>query len=90
MVVAHSAPVVLGLNTSGTYGHHSRRRHWCAGNPNRGYHNLGYVGAVFVILALVTAEAATLKITAPTASRTTTSWLRRDRSASFWVANFAA
>ncbi|TCR93295.1 MFS transporter [Rhizobium sp. BK376] len=62
---AHSAPVVLGLNTSGTYlGVTAAGVVGALAIPAVGAHNLGYIGAIFVIVALVLAELATLRIDA--------------------------
>jgi predicted MFS family arabinose efflux permease len=62
-VAPHSAPVVLGLNTSGTYlGVTAAGIIGALAIPVVGAHNLGYVGAGFVVLALAIAEGATLMI----------------------------
>ncbi len=62
-VAAHSAPVVLGLNTSGTYlGVTAAGVIGALAIPAIGAHALGYVGAAIVVLALGLAELATLAI----------------------------
>jgi predicted MFS family arabinose efflux permease len=62
---SHSAPVVLGLNTSGTYlGVTAAGVVGALGIPAVGAHNLGYIGAIFIVVALVLAEMATLSINA--------------------------
>jgi predicted MFS family arabinose efflux permease len=62
-VAPQSAPVVLGLNTSGTYlGVTAAGIIGALAIPVVGAHNLGYVGAAFVVLALAIAEGATLMI----------------------------
>ena len=64
-VAPQSAPVVLGLNTSGTYlGMTAAGLIGAAGLPIIGAHQLGYIGAAFVVIALAVAELATLKINA--------------------------
>jgi predicted MFS family arabinose efflux permease len=64
-VAAQSAPVVLGLNTSGTYlGVTVAGLVGALAIPVVGGHNLGYIGAGFVVAALVLAELATFKINA--------------------------
>ncbi|WP_336488391.1 MFS transporter [Methylobacterium nigriterrae] len=67
LVVAapQSAPVVLGLNTSGTYlGVTAAGVIGALAIPAVGAHELGYVGAGIVVVALVLAELATLRINA--------------------------
>jgi predicted MFS family arabinose efflux permease len=62
-VAAHSAPVVLGLNTSGTYlGVTAAGVIGALAIPAVGGHFLGYVSAAVVVLALAIAEGATLAI----------------------------
>jgi predicted MFS family arabinose efflux permease len=62
-VAPQSAPVVLGLNTSGTYlGMTAAGVIGALGIPAVGAHQLGYIGAGFVVVALGVAEWATLKI----------------------------
>lgn len=62
---AHSAPVVLGLNTSGTYiGVTAAGVVGAIGIPAFGAHNLGYIGAGFVVVAIGLAELASLYIEA--------------------------
>lgn len=62
-VAPHTAPVVLGLNTSCTYlGVTTAGVIGAVGMNHVGAHHLGYVGAIFVIAALVLAELATWKI----------------------------
>jgi predicted MFS family arabinose efflux permease len=64
-VAAHSAPVVLGLNTSCTYlGVTAAGVIGALGLPVVGAHDLGYVGAIFMVAALGLAEWATLRINA--------------------------
>jgi len=63
VVAPHSAPVVLGLNTSGSYlGFTVAGVVGALAIPVVGGHNLGYIGAAFVAIALGIAELATLKI----------------------------
>jgi predicted MFS family arabinose efflux permease len=62
-VAPHTAPVVLGLNTSFTYlGITTAGVIGALAIPVWGAHNLGYLGAVLVIVALGTAELATWRI----------------------------
>ena len=62
-VAPHSAPVVLGLNTSGSYlGFTAAGIVGALALPVVGAHNLGYIGAAFTVVALGIAELATLKI----------------------------
>jgi predicted MFS family arabinose efflux permease len=62
-VAANSAPVVLGLNTSGTYlGVTAAGLIGAMALSSVGGHNLGYIGAALTLAALVIAELATLKI----------------------------
>jgi predicted MFS family arabinose efflux permease len=64
-VAAHSAPVVLGLNTSGTYlGVTAAGVIGAVGVQAIGAHSLGYLSAAFVVIAIVLAEWATLRINA--------------------------
>jgi predicted MFS family arabinose efflux permease len=64
-VAPQSAPVVLGLNTSGTYlGVTAAGLIGALGIKVIGGHNLGYIGAAFVVVALGLAELATLCINA--------------------------
>jgi len=64
-VAAHTAPVVLGLNTSGTYlGVTAAGVIGALGIQIVGAHYLGYIGAAFMLLAIVLAELATLRINA--------------------------
>jgi predicted MFS family arabinose efflux permease len=70
VIAPHSAPVVLGLNTSSSYlGLTVAGVLGALAMPVVGGHNLGYVGAAFVFVSLLIAELATLKINS--ASRTT-------------------
>jgi predicted MFS family arabinose efflux permease len=63
VVAPQSAPVVLGLNTSSSYlGFTVAGVVGALAMPAVGGHNLGYVGAVFVVVSLLIAELATLKI----------------------------
>ena len=63
VVAPHSAPVVLGLNTSSSYlGFTAAGVIGALAMPAVGGHNLGYVGAVFVVISLLIAELATVKI----------------------------
>jgi predicted MFS family arabinose efflux permease len=63
VVAPHSAPVVLGLNTSSSYlGFTAAGVIGALAMPAVGGHNLGYVGAVFVVTSLLIAELATVKI----------------------------
>jgi predicted MFS family arabinose efflux permease len=63
VVAPQSAPVVLGLNTSDTYlGVTAAGVIGALAIPAVGAHALGYVGAGIVVVALVLAEWATLKI----------------------------
>ena len=65
VVAPQSAPVVLGLNTSGTYlGVTAAGVIGAVAIPAVGAHALGLVGAGIVVLALVLAELATLRINA--------------------------
>jgi predicted MFS family arabinose efflux permease len=65
VVAPQSAPVVLGLNTSGTYlGVTAAGVIGALAIPAVGAHDLGYVGAGIVVVALVLAELATLRINA--------------------------
>lgn len=65
VVAPQSAPVVLGLNTSGTYlGVTAAGVIGALAIPTVGAHDLGYVGAGIVVVALVLAELATLRINA--------------------------
>jgi predicted MFS family arabinose efflux permease len=58
------APVVLGLNNTGTYlGVTSAGIIGALGIQTIGAHNLGIVGAVLVLVALATCELATWRIT---------------------------
>ena len=58
-----SAPVVLGLNTSGSYlGFTAAGIVGALALPVVGGHNLGYIGAAFAVVALGIAELAALKI----------------------------
>ncbi len=62
-VAPHSVPVVLGLNTSGSYlGFTAAGIVGALALPVVGAHNLGYIGAAFTVVALGIAELATLKI----------------------------
>jgi predicted MFS family arabinose efflux permease len=62
-VAPQSAPVVLGLNTSGSYlGFTAAGLIGALALPVVGGHNLGYIGAAFTVVALGIAELATLKI----------------------------
>jgi predicted MFS family arabinose efflux permease len=62
-VAPHSAPVVLGLNTSFTYlGITTAGVIGALGIPVLGAHHLGYLGAVMVVVALGIAELATWRI----------------------------
>lgn len=62
-VAAHSAPVVLGLNTSGTYlGMTAAGVIGALSLPALGGAQLGYIAAAIVLVALVVAEWATSKI----------------------------
>ncbi len=62
---AHSAPVVLGLNTSGTYlGVTAAGVVGALAIPAVGAYSLGYIGAVFIVAALVLAEMASARIEA--------------------------
>lgn len=64
-VAPQSAPVVLGLNTSGTYlGVTAAGVIGALAIPAVGAHALGWVGAAIVVVALVLAELATLRINA--------------------------
>ncbi len=64
-VAPQSAPVVLGLNTSGTYlGVTAAGVIGALAIPAVGGHLLGYISAAFVIVSLGVAELATLKINA--------------------------
>jgi predicted MFS family arabinose efflux permease len=64
-VAAQSAPVVLGLNTSGTYfGVTFAGLIGAFGIQAVGGHNLGYIAAAIVLVSLVLAEVAALKIDA--------------------------
>ena len=64
-VAPQTAPVVLGLNTSGTYlGVTGAGVIGALSIPAVGAHNLGYIGAAFMVVALGVAEWATLKINA--------------------------
>ena len=59
-----AAPVVLGLNNSGTYlGVTTAGIIGAAGVQTVGAHNLGVVGTVLILLAIVTCELATWRIT---------------------------
>ena len=63
VVAPQSAPVVLGLNTSSSYlGFTVAGVVGALAMPTVGPHNLGYVGAIFVVVSLLIAELATLKI----------------------------
>lgn len=63
MVAAQSAPVVLGLNTSGTYlGITTAGIVGALVMPAIGAHNMGYVATGFTVLALVIAEGASWAI----------------------------
>jgi predicted MFS family arabinose efflux permease len=69
-VASHTAPVVLGLNTSGTYlGMTAAGVIGALGIQVVGAHNLGYISAAFVIAALGIAELATLRINAANRDR---------------------
>jgi predicted MFS family arabinose efflux permease len=71
-VAPHTAPVVLGLNTSFTYlGITTAGIVGALGIPVWGAHNLGYLGAVLVVIALGTAELATWRIKLSTATHRT-------------------
>ncbi|MDE1993432.1 MAG: MFS transporter, partial [Rhizobiaceae bacterium] len=62
---AHTAPVVLGLNTSGTYlGVTAAGVVGALSMPIVGGHNLGYVGVGFLLVAILLAELATIRINA--------------------------
>jgi predicted MFS family arabinose efflux permease len=62
---AHAAPVVLGLNTSGTYlGVTAAGLIGALSIPRIGAHNLGFIGAALTIAALAVAELATARINA--------------------------
>ena len=62
-VAPHTAPVVLGLNTSFTYfGITTAGVIGALGIPVFGPHHLGYLGAALVVFALGTAELATWRI----------------------------
>ena len=62
-VAPRSAPVVLGLNTSGSYlGFTAAGIAGALALPVVGGHNLGYIGAAFAVVALGIAELAALKI----------------------------
>ena len=62
-IAPHSAPVVLGLNTSFTYlGITTAGVIGALGIPVLGAHHLGYLGAVMVVVALGIAELATWRI----------------------------
>jgi predicted MFS family arabinose efflux permease len=62
-LAAHSAPVVLGLNTSCTYlGVTAAGVIGALAMPVVGSHDLGYVGAAIVVVGLAIAEAASLAI----------------------------
>jgi predicted MFS family arabinose efflux permease len=62
-VASHSAPVVLGLNTSFTYlGITTAGVIGALGIPILGAHHLGYIGAGMVVVALGIAELATWRI----------------------------
>ena len=64
-VAPQSAPVVLGLNTSGTYlGMTAAGVIGALALPVVGAHQLGYISAGIVLLSIVVAELATLKINA--------------------------
>ena len=64
-VAPQSAPVVLGLNTSGTYlGMTAAGVIGALAIPVVGAHQLGYVGAAFVAVAVLIAELATIRINA--------------------------
>jgi predicted MFS family arabinose efflux permease len=64
-VAPHAAPVVLGLNTSGTYlGMTIAGVIGAVSIPAVGGHDLGYIGAAFVVAALGVAEWASLRINA--------------------------
>lgn len=59
-VAPHSAPLVLGLNTSGTYlGITAAGIIGAWGLDSVGAHNLGYIGSVLMIVAIIVAELAT-------------------------------
>ncbi|WP_158805738.1 MFS transporter [Acidisoma sp. L85] len=65
MAASHSAPVVLGLNTSGTYlGITLAGGIGAFGIKAVGMHNLGYISAAFIMVALLFAELATQRINA--------------------------
>jgi predicted MFS family arabinose efflux permease len=69
-VAPHTAPVVLGLNTSFTYlGITTAGVIGAFGIPAFGAHNLGYLGAALAVVALGLAELATWRINASNASR---------------------
>ncbi len=64
-VATNSAPVVPGLNTSCTYlGVTAAGVIGALGLPIVGAHDLGYVGAIFIVVTFGAAEWATLKINA--------------------------
>jgi predicted MFS family arabinose efflux permease len=66
-----AAPVVLGLNNTGTYlGVTAAGVIGATGIQSVGPHNLGIVGTVLVILALVVCELATWRIGAASRSET--------------------
>lgn len=69
-VAPHTAPVVLGLNTSCTYlGVTAAGVIGAIGMHAISAHNLGYVGAAFVVVSIGFAELATLRIKASNRSR---------------------
>jgi predicted MFS family arabinose efflux permease len=71
-VAPHTAPVVLGLNTSFTYlGITTAGVIGALGIPILGAHHLGYLGAFFVVMSLATAELATWRINLSRTARTT-------------------
>jgi predicted MFS family arabinose efflux permease len=72
-VAPHTAPVVLGLNTSFTYiGITTAGIIGAFAIPTIGAHNLGYLGAGMVVLSLILAELATWRINASNAAHPTT------------------
>jgi len=69
-VAPHTAPVVLGLNTSCTYlGVTGAGLIGALGIQTVGGHYLGYVGAVLVVISIGLAELATARIKAANAAR---------------------
>ncbi len=70
-VAPHSAPVVLGLNTSFTYfGITAAGLIGAWGIQTVGAHNLGYIGAMMTLAAVGIAEVATWRINVSNAKRT--------------------